>query len=124
MPGNVYRPVQIPAKLVVAERRWMTRRLWIGSVVLTNPGVGIEERVTQIFENSAMVVVGAALGNDAHLSAGRPAILRLVAGSQNLYLRCRVHVGHTHAVVVRARAYHGCPVPREKVFLGSRAIHV
>src|SRR6185437_2376697 len=78
--GNIERPVQVPAELVVVEA------LPLGIRIIAGPGVGVQGGVAEIFEGTTVEVAGAALGNHANLAARSAAVLSRVAGGQYLNL--------------------------------------
>ena len=95
-----------------------------GSALIARPGVGVHRRVAEVLVRRGVKVLGARLGDDAHLAAGRAAVLSLIVGGENLHLLDGVGVRDTDDLPASTGTNAGSAVKGDEGVLLARAVHV
>ncbi len=124
MSGNKKRSVDIPPKLVVAERGCLPADVSTADRSIALPLVGIERGITEIFVGCAVEIASTALGDNANLARRGAAILGAVIGRENLHFLDSIHIGCANARSVRTRADADSAVVRDEIVLRAAAIDV
>ena len=91
LSGDVERPADVVAVLVVVERSGLAVQLRQRRAV-ARPGVGVQALVAEELVHVGVEVAAAALGHEADLAAGGPSVFGHVARGQDLDLGDGVHV--------------------------------
>src|SRR5262245_36506478 len=91
LAGDEDGAAHIEAELVEAECRWGGRDSRIIALI-ARPGVGVERRIAEVFNQVAVEVARATLGDEANLAPGRAPIFGGVIGRQDLHFLDRIHV--------------------------------
>src|SRR5215471_11749822 len=111
----------IEAELVEAECGWGGRDSRIITLV-ARPGVGVERRIAEVFNQVAVEVARAALGDEANLSPGRAPIFGGVIGRQDLHLLDRIHVLRAEHRAGRTCAGRDGPIHHDDVLIRPPAV--
>ena len=91
MLGNENRTAHIESILIETVRRGATRYIGKGTVI-ARPGVGVESGVAEIFDEVAMQIARAALGDEADLSGRGASVFGRIIGGKNLHLLYGIYV--------------------------------
>ena len=117
--GNEDRAVEVPAELVVAEglpRSWPLK--------LRCQVLAFSALLRKYSKALPWKSAGAALGDHADLAAGGAAVLRRIAGGQDLYLRGGVHIRDADAGAVGTRTHHRRTVEGDEALLRAGAVDI
>src|SRR5712672_551876 len=119
--GNVQGTADVVSELVVVNRSCNVGGRRVGVAL---PGIRVKNGIADVFVSRSVKFLRSALGSDADLSAGRPAILGSVIRGKNLNFLRRVHIRCANARSVRARANGGSTVVSDQALRRSRAVDI
>src|SRR5882762_6657851 len=119
--GNVEGAADVVSELVVMNRSCNTA----GSRDrIALPRVCIKGCIPDVFIGGAVELLRAALGDDANLATGGPAVFSGVVGGEDLDFLRGVHIRSANAGAVRTRANGGSAVIRDQTLWSARAVDV
>ena len=122
MAWNVHRAVQVPAELIEAKwRRMVSDRRLVRLVA--SPCICVKERVAQVFVYRTVEKIRPTLGHQLNKAARGLAVLRWIAGGENLFLRNCVNIGNADLCSVATGTDHRCAIKRDQGFSGTRSIY-
>src|SRR5450756_733537 len=92
--------------------------------MVSNPGIGVQNRILQVLIAASVEAIAAALGDDANLSADRASILGGVVGSQYLHLLDGVEVRHADRISAGADSNRDGSVVGDQVIAIAAAVNL
>src|SRR6267378_3852011 len=119
--GNVKRAADVVSELVVVNRSCDAGG---PRDRIALPRVCIQGCIPDVFIGGAVELLRAALGDDANLAAGGPAVFSGVVGGEDLDFLRGVHIRSANAGAVRTRANGGSAVIRDQTLWSARAVDV
>ena len=129
---NVERAIDISAELVEGKMPNEVglksgRVTWIvivDKVVVSNPGVRAEDRVLEVFVQTAMKFIATAFSNDANLAANRTAILCRIIRSKHLDLLHCIEVRRADRVSAGSNSHRNRAVVSQQVVALAASIDI
>src|SRR5712672_1124069 len=118
---NVQGTADVVSELVVVDGSSNMRSRRVGVAL---PGIRVKNGIADVFVSRSVELLRSALGSDADLSAGRPAILRSVIRGKNLNFLRRVHIRCANARSVGSGANSRSTVISNQALRGARAINI